>query len=166
MQCRQVGLHVKWASTREFGTYPTCIKASKIAHAGVSYRARDLIFVVCPEMVYASRIRRVYTFLQAPQSSLLENAMSTNTHVLAHIYYTMGLDARKTVFGVSEQQRHRPALRTREVWSATLLFANRKVPYLNLLHWAEFQFSCWGDWFESHFVRNPKDRFCLVKNHT
>ena len=23
----------------------------------------------------------------------------------------------------------------------------------------------WGDWFESHFVRNPEDRFCHVEAH-
>ena len=46
--------------------------------------------------------------------------------------------------------------------SAPLLFTVWKAPYHSLLH-AKFCFlaslcSC-GDWFESHFVGDPKDRF-------
>ena len=58
---------------------------------------------------------------------------------------------------VWEQQRCRPASDQRP-----LLFAFGKAPYLSLLQ-ASFDFlaslcSC-GDWFESHFVGYPEDRF-------
>ena len=54
------------------------------------------------------------------------------------------------------------------VWSAPLLFAYLKVWYLNLLK-AIFNLPASlyssGDWFESHFVGNPKDRFCHFAAH-
>ena len=60
----------------------------------------------------------------------------------------------------------RKTLRIRTVWSAPLLITNWKVSYLNLLK-VNFNILAslwrWGDWFESRFVRNPKDRFCRVK---
>ena len=48
--------------------------------------------------------------------------------------YNMGLDARKPVFGVGEQQRHRPAgaLAQTDQRLCYLTFWNKS--YLNLLH--------------------------------
>ena len=80
----------------------------------------------------------------------------------------MGLDARKPVFGGLWTTKAQTSLRIRAAWSVPLLFANWKVSYLDLLQ-AKFQFldsfCSWGDWFESHFVGNPKYRFCHVMAH-
>ena len=59
-------------------------------------------------------------------------------------FYTLelGLDARKPVFGVCEQQRHRP---TWAAGSRPLLFAYWKVSYLNLLK-VNFKFSNYPLW--------------------
>ena len=72
----------------------------------------------------------------------------------------MGLDARKPVFGVWEQQRRRPA--------CTFALSDQCLGYsligriiLNLLQRNFLASLCsGGDWFESRFVGNPEDRFC------
>ena len=51
----------------------------------------------------------------------------------------MGLDMRKPVFGGLRTTQAQISLRIRAVWSAPLLFAYRKVSYLDLLQ-AKFQF--------------------------
>ena len=82
----------------------------------------------------------------------------------------MGLDEKKKLFGACEQQKRQPAsLRIRTVWSAPLLFAYWKVPYLDLLQAKSFSLIAglcsWADWFESHFVGNPEDRVSRVAAH-
>ena len=52
----------------------------------------------------------------------------------------MGLDTRKPVLGGLRTTQAQTSLRIRAVWSAPLLFAIRKVLYVNLLH-VKFQFS-------------------------
>ena len=52
----------------------------------------------------------------------------------------MGLNARNPVFGGLQTTKTQTSLRIRAVWSAPLLFAYRKVSYVDLLH-AKFQFS-------------------------
>ena len=54
--------------------------------------------------------------------------------------YNMGLVARKPVFGGFWTTQTQTSLRIRAVWSAPLLFAFRKVPYVDLLQ-MNFQFS-------------------------
>ena len=82
----------------------------------------------------------------------------------------MGLDARKPVFGGLPTTKAQTSLCIRAVWSAPLLFAYKKVSYLDVL-WAKFQdefLAClgsWGDWFETRFVRNPEDRFSRSEAH-
>ena len=82
-----------------------------------------------------------------------------------------GLCERKPVFGVvCEQQKRRPACASVQS-DQHLCFSliGNEVSYLNLLQ-AKFQFSSYslcsrGDWFESHFVGNPEDRFCCDEAH-
>ena len=45
----------------------------------------------------------------------------------------MGIDERKSVLGVCQKQRHRPASLSGQTGSAPLLFICCKVLYLNLL---------------------------------
>ena len=88
------------------------------------------------------------------------------------VIYTMGLDTRKPIFGICEQQRRRPNCAVR---SAPLLFAYWKVSYLDLLRlcylligkyhiWTCYKrifnflasLCSWGDWFEPGNVRKPQ----------
>ena len=65
----------------------------------------------------------------------------------------------KPVFGGLRTTKAQTSLRILAEWSAPLLFTYWKESYLNLPP-AKFQFLAslcsWGDWFESHFVRNPE----------
>ena len=78
-----------------------------------------------------------------------------------------GLVARKPVFGGLRTTQAQPACAFSHS-DQRLLFAYWRVSYLDLLQ-AKFQFLAslcsLGDWFESHFVGNPKDRFCRDEAH-
>ena len=82
----------------------------------------------------------------------------------------MGLDARKPVFRGLRATKAQTSLRICADWSAPLLFAFWKVPYLNLLQ-AKINFNflasicSWTGWFESPFIGNPKDRLSRVEAH-
>ena len=65
-------------------------------------------------------------------------------------WYYIDLDARKSVFGCLRTTRAHTSLHISIVWSAPLLYG----------YWKIYQ-SSWAGWFESHYVRNRKDRFCL-----
>ena len=84
------------------------------------------------------------------------------------VYYDMGLVARKPVFRCLRTTKTQTSLRIPVVWSAPLLFAFWKAPYLSLLK-TKFNFldslCSWGDWFESRFVGNPEDRFSHDEAH-
>ena len=80
----------------------------------------------------------------------------------------MGLDARKPVFGVCEQQNGRPAC-AYEQSDQRLCYSLFGKYHIETWNKQIFNFlvsvcSC-VDWFESRFVGNPKDRFCGVKAH-
>ena len=82
--------------------------------------------------------------------------------------YNMGLNTRKPVFGVSEQQRRRPAC-----WSAQsdqrLCYSLIGKYHILTFYKQIFNFlaslcSC-RDWFESRFVGNPEYRFSRDESH-
>ena len=79
---------------------------------------------------------------------------------LRQVLLYMGHDARKPDFG---GLRTNPSSLIRH-----LLLAYWKVSYLDLLQ-AKSNFLAslcsWGDWFESHIVWNPEDRFCHIEAH-
>ena len=80
----------------------------------------------------------------------------------------MGLKARKPVFGVLRITQAQTSLRICAVWSAPLLFAFWKVQYVTCYRWnfnLLANLCSWGDWFETHFVGNPKDRFYPDEAH-
>ena len=61
------------------------------------------------------------------------------------------------------------SLHIRPVWSAPLWFFFWKYHMLTCYRW-KFNFlaslcSCWGDWFETCYVKNPEDRFSHEKVH-
>ena len=78
------------------------------------------------------------------------------------VWENMGLVARKPVFGGLRSTQAQTSLRICAVWSAHLLFAYWKVSYQDLLLASLYSL---GDWFESHFVGNPEDRFCRNEAH-
>ena len=82
--------------------------------------------------------------------------------------HNMGLDTRKPVLRGCEQYRGRPAsaLAQSDQWLCYSLF--EKYHMLTCYRWnINFlaRLSSWGDWFETRFVGNPKDRFCRNEAH-
>ena len=71
------------------------------------------------------------------ESTLVKMSICWRSHATAHIWAP---DARKPVFGGLRTTKAQTSLRIRAVWSAPLLFAFWKVPYLSLLQ-AKFQVS-------------------------
>ena len=71
-----------------------------------------------------------------------EHTLYLNTFILAEHLNTiyMGLNARKPVFGGLRTTQAQTSQHIRAVWSAPLLFAFWKIPYLTLLQ-VKFQFS-------------------------
>ena len=67
--------------------------------------------------------------------------------------HKMGFKARKPVIGVLRTTKVQTSLCIHTVWLAPLLFPYWKVSYLNLL---QASLCSWGDWFECHFVGNPR----------
>ena len=68
--------------------------------------------------------------------------------------------------GVCEQQRHRPAQYDQHLCYSLIGMYNIQTSYMykrNFIFLASF--CSWVDWFESHFVWNPKYRFCRDEAH-
>ena len=78
----------------------------------------------------------------------------------------MGVDAKKPVFGVGNQQRRRPACASaqsnqRHCFSLIGMYCIKTCYKWNFTILASI---CgWADWFESHFIRNLEDRFSRVR---
>ena len=78
----------------------------------------------------------------------------------------MGRDARKLVFGVCERKRSRSACTFAQTDQLPfyLLFGKYHIETCFKRNFNILASLCsQGDWFESRFVRNPKDRFCHVQ---
>ena len=78
--------------------------------------------------------------IQQTSSSLKMNCTKTSQKFLQIKSWYMGLVARKPVFGGLRTTKAQTSLPIRAVWSAPLLFAFLKAPYLSLLQ-AKSQFS-------------------------
>ena len=80
----------------------------------------------------------------------------------------MGLNTRKTVFGIGKQQKRRPACVSAQTDQCLCYLLIRKC-YNLTCYKSNFNFLAslcsWVHWFESCFVRIPEDRFCHVKVH-
>ena len=83
--------------------------------------------------------------------------------------FDTGLDVRKPVFGVCEQQRRRPACASAQS-DQRLCFSLFEKYYIQTCYRRIFNFLASlcsrAGWFESGFVRNPEDRFSRDEAHT
>ena len=76
---------------------------------------------------------------------------------------------KKPVFRSLQTSQAQTSLHIRPVWSAPLWFFYGKYHMLTCYRW-KFNFlaslcSCWGDWFETCYVKNPEGRFSHKKIH-
>ena len=78
----------------------------------------------------------------------------------------MGLDARKHVFGICEQQRRKPACASAQS-DQRLCYSLIGKYQISTYYERNFNFLAslcsWAGWFESRFDGNPEDRFCCVE---
>ena len=86
--------------------------------------------------------------------------IASQLDILSKFFLKFGPQHEKTCF----RRMRATQAQTSAVWSAPLLFAFCKVPYVNLPQ-VKFQFSSWRDWLETRFVGHPKDRFSCDEAH-
>ena len=97
-----------------------------------------------------------------------DTSLGCNIPHLSYGSIIWALSQQNLSLGVCNQQMCRPACTSTQT-DQHLCYLLYEKYHISTWFKRNFNFlAClcsWGDWFESHFVRNPEDRFCRVEAH-